>query len=807
MENKKLLYNNQYVPTDVYKGSSSTTTSENFKEYYQERKKQTEKQKLEKYLEQNPRQDWLGRVPQHILTKPDHKFRKFLNNDLMSTNKVDFDTVDDIDYSEAKTTEYDEFRYIKPSRTLLTIDSRDRDITLYPKPDNYRINLKRSFSNVKRISLRSTEFPNSTRLIRDTPVAQANNALYWQNVNNSSTIFSALLTPGNYEPSGLAAEIQTQMNAIIRENGRPHNFRVSIDQVTDIVSISSYTVVGVNDVMSINTSNPNIVTVTLGFDHNYDTGDLIEISGAFTFGNIPTSELNGLKQITILSPTSFSYALSSGSTVTSNISDAGGSIQLAKGADFALFFDPADYPNTVGDILGFEPVNTIFESTQLNTRIKESNGITNIYPLGSFTAIVIGKEHGLLQNTEMRFDHITEFSPLVNNLFSEGIAYLLLPLSAGDIVLLQTLYNYDTSLADNTFKVSIDISSESYQNTGFTTPIENIIQIADDSYAIGVGAVYPVITGMYPYTLSSTGYTAIELDGDHGFVDGDTVIITELGSSIVYTITNLTAADLTELQSSIDPEYDVFDSMTLPADNYFRITVSSISFSRFYRQIPSNLLVFKPYTSSYTGAIPIGARKNNTLEYISFHNVTHTNDGYQILPLTPADDAIISDLAILNPTLNTDVNFKILVSDQNVVFGDSGTIHNGQGTFTRTNNRPVNLSGENYIFMTSPQLDSMHNTGDVTNIFAKLQLAASPGTIIFNSFISNPVVYEDSPLPLLYELDISFREHDNTLVNFNDVNHSFTIEIVEYHDKLRYNDFDSRRGRYDDIRIRQNYYS
>jgi hypothetical protein len=66
-------------------------------------------------------------------------------------------------------------------------------------------------------------------------------------------------------------------------------------------------------------------------------------------------------------------------------------------------------------------------------------------------------------------------------------------------------------------------------------------------------------------------------------------------------------------------------------------------------------------------------------------------------------------------------------------------------------------------------------------------------------------MYDDSPLPMLSELEFSFRDHSNTVVNFNDIDHSFTIEIVEYKDKLKYNDFDSRRGRYDDIRMRNDY--
>jgi hypothetical protein len=105
--------------------------------------------------------------------------------------------------------------------------------------------------------------------------------------------------------------------------------------------------------------------------------------------------------------------------------------------------------------------------------------------------------------------------------------------------------------------------------------------------------------------------------------------------------------------------------------------------------------------------------------------------GFLVLPITVADQAFLDAIQLEDPSANIDANFKIIVPSLQTTIGDTAQIHNGAYTYTRTNNKPVVLTGENYIFMTSPQLDSMCNTGSVTNIFGKLQLAAAPGTIHF----------------------------------------------------------------------------
>jgi len=809
MNNKGLLYKNKYIPADVFKGSQDTSTQERFKKYYTDRKGETEKQKLEQYLENKPHVDNLGKIPQHLLVRPDYQYRKFLNNDLMTSNRVDFETTTDVDHSESKSTDYNDFRYIKPTRTLIHIDSRQRDKSIYPKPDHYKIKLPKAFSNVKRISMRSTEFPNSTQLIRDTPLAQANNNIFWQDDDDSTSVHNAVITPGNYEPSSLAAEIEVHMNGVPRDDGEPHHFRVTIDEVTDIVSISSYRIVAANNVMNVDVGNPTIVTVDLSpNEHGFTTNDKIEVSGAFTIDGILSSELNGIKKITVLDLNRFTYDLSSGSTITNTVTNSGGTVEFAKGVDFKLFFDENDYKNTIGNIISFPSINTGFASEHLNTIVKQVYPIRNIYPLGGgiYTAIVLGKERSdIVQSTEMRFENIISFTSQINEEFEDGTGYLLVPLTTIDIASLQTLYNFDTSLASNAFKVAIDTTGETYHNLGFNVSITNTVPIDDDAIAVAVEEVYPIITGFYPYIESAINYVAVEMDGAHGLLDGDSVIITELNPNVPFIVSNLTIADITELQASADPNYDIFDTLS-SFENYFKVTVIE-SYQKFYRPIDSNLLLFKQFPIGFSGTLHIGSRYPGTNVYLTSCAITHIDEGYPILPLTIADQGFLDALKLEDPNVNIDANFKIIVPTSETFLGLEAMIHGGSLTFTRTNNRPVILSGENYIFMTSPQLESMFDLGNVTNIFAKLQLAASPGTIIFNSFISGPVVFEDAPLSLLDEMEFSFRNFDNSSVNFNDVDHSFCIEIVEYHDKLRYNDFDSRRGRYDDIRIRQDYYS
>jgi hypothetical protein len=108
-------------------------------------------------------------------------------------------------------------------------------------------------------------------------------------------------------------------------------------------------------------------------------------------------------------------------------------------------------------------------------------------------------------------------------------------------------------------------------------------------------------------------------------------------------------------------------------------------------------------------------------------------------------------------------------------------------------NRSINLEGENYAFLCCPQLATMMNTGNVRNVFARITLDQSPGSMVF-SFLSNPKTFDTVPLNQLSELEFSVVNWDDTRYEFNDLDYSFSLEITEEIDITDGFNLSSRRG-------------
>lgn len=108
-------------------------------------------------------------------------------------------------------------------------------------------------------------------------------------------------------------------------------------------------------------------------------------------------------------------------------------------------------------------------------------------------------------------------------------------------------------------------------------------------------------------------------------------------------------------------------------------------------------------------------------------------------------------------------------------------------------NRSINLQGENYVFLCCPQLATMMNTGSVKNVFARITLDQSPGSMVF-SFLSNPKEFDTVPLDTLSELDFSVLNWNGALYDFNNIDFSMTLEITEIVDTTETFNVSSRRG-------------
>ena len=127
----------------------------------------------------------------------------------------------------------------------------------------------------------------------------------------------------------------------------------------------------------------------------------------------------------------------------------------------------------------------------------------------------------------------------------------------------------------------------------------------------------------------------------------------------------------------------------------------------------------------------------------------------------------------------------------------SSLLHGFSGQQTNTKNsllnRSINLQGENYAFLCCPQLSTMLNTGSVKNIFARISLDQSPGTMVF-SYLSNPKVFDAVPLNQLNDLEFSILNYDGTEYEFNDLDYSFTLQITEVIDITDNFNLSSKRG-------------
>ena len=89
----------------------------------------------------------------------------------------------------------------------------------------------------------------------------------------------------------------------------------------------------------------------------------------------------------------------------------------------------------------------------------------------------------------------------------------------------------------------------------------------------------------------------------------------------------------------------------------------------------------------------------------------------------------------------------------------------------------VMLSGENFCYLCIRGFPAVRTTARIGDVFAKIIWNQLPRNVTFDSFAANYIVYEN-PISRLDKFDITFREADGSLYQFNNIEHSFTIEFL-----------------------------
>lgn len=109
--------------------------------------------------------------------------------------------------------------------------------------------------------------------------------------------------------------------------------------------------------------------------------------------------------------------------------------------------------------------------------------------------------------------------------------------------------------------------------------------------------------------------------------------------------------------------------------------------------------------------------------------------------------------------------------------------------------KAISLDGEKYLFLVSPNLQSVISPGneEIGDIFAKILLTDVPGSIIFDSFIAAPKIF-NPPLAVLSNIKLTMKRKDGYLFNFHNTDYSLSLEITEIVDQIKETGLSGRTG-------------
>jgi len=897
IDENDLLFSNEYIPYPEINKEITSESNQEFKKFYE---KETILQE-EKKIREN-----LDRISIKNLGLDDETD----DQNLLNTNKFELQN-SDINNNNGGLK-----RRIKEVITYVSVDSRDRNKSLYPKASYFKIFLGKTFYNVKSIQLSSMEFPNTNAVINSN-----NNKIYWRNkedididkinvITHKYPIYNSTLRIGSYVATTLETEMFNKLSLVKRQDGASQNFHyfiVDLDLDTDIVTFTSLILnsLVVNPLSC--SSNSGIITVKHD-NHGLKNNDQIYLVGAQTIGGISSSYLNTIHTINVIDENKYIFEVNIKAALQV---DAGGgnTVKAGKIAPFQFLY--GDYTGTVAQNIGFPLENS---SQLIKTYIKSIETIHQVL-------ITTTEPHRLI-NT---FDHLGQSCTITGsgtNPNIDGTRIITKIINQYSFLILVneplSIINLNNPTVEFKFEIdSIDISYtlniNSISNYNYNTVI--VTTFTDHNYDVShIGSnvtlyetkTVPVLDGTHEIDgiFAQDSFIFIESilkefvydPTKHKISDGGYISRNHPITTHTVNITSITSGSITTLEC---PNHNLRPNDKIQINNI--ISNPNINGTHLIHTTPTSDLITLNYNTnnayistdtqnmSYigTGLCTVSFPNHNFNNIISIQNTSaptgFTSDGYFLVVQTQLPHELTTGGSIIRfsqtqtyPNINLNLNvghniFNVIDSDEFIIRvtsgaplpspitsgiigfdqdfklynikdvggiigdnfnnknftirniidentftfytndflatstesggGDSGYISslihgfNGIQQNTKDNllNRSINLQGENYSFLCCPQLSTMMNTGDVKNVFARVILDQSPGSMVF-SYLSNPKIFDKTPLDKLDELEFSIQNYDGTLYEFNDLDYSFTLQITENIDVTDSFNVSSKRG-------------
>lgn len=491
-----LLNTNQFIKTPELQKNVQLESVNEFKKYYEKELEKVADTKIIQSLDLK-----------NLIVDESHD-----HNNLLTTNTVDFSKSKN-DYGSRTTREV---------KTLISVDSRDRDILLYPKPNNFKTFLNKTFLNVKSIKLASLEFPNTNAVINS-----LNRNLYWRNQedinldftlsNNNKLeypVYTNQLRIGSYIANSLQTEITSKLNVIRRKQGQSngnsiigdyHYFVTSLDIETDIVTFISLILKQLaNNPISTTTDSGTIRVFATS--HGYTTNDNIYLVDCKAVAGIDATLLNGFHIITVINPNVYTFEVNVKASQTVGDSTKGGGggniVKSGTQAPFQLLWGQQDF--TVAQNIGF-PLENSSQIMYTNINIP----FENIFQMNITTTTI----HGLSRDF-LFIGQSIKVGTIITNIFVQ-------------------LYSFTITDITNTTSLTVQVTDNTIPDTlsgtdGFPLSITNYIQF---------GTRTPIKVYIYEqYTQQSFLVTTTTPHG-YNFIDINSTIFS-LYNTVDPTVTN-----------------------------------------------------------------------------------------------------------------------------------------------------------------------------------------------------------------------------------------------------------------------------
>jgi hypothetical protein len=358
----------------------------------------------------------------------------------------------------------------------------------YPDADNYIINLKKSFNNVVNIELVSTEFPYIDVIVK----TGINDKLYWRNIDDGNHIYQVSIDEGFYTALTLLDKITENINKVERiistsTNKIYNNFEINLESGIQKISFKPFNLSNLPNSLSIVKTSINqedyYVLSVIHPKNIVEVGDMITIADAVAITmeeiidnteiifSIDPTYINKEHIVYNVNLENESYDIILGKTTeinreTASFSARGGEDIKVKSKSKASFH--FNYPDTIGEILGFKNVGDDFSITDFKSEITNQDMYANSNNLDA-----VGNEINYTSgffNMSGKYNYFLMYLNDIeyifsNNNLSSAFAKILLSGNPGDI-----LFNTFVSLSGNIYSKNFPISTLTELNISFVYP-------------------------------------------------------------------------------------------------------------------------------------------------------------------------------------------------------------------------------------------------------------------------------------------------------------------------------------------------